>query len=215
MDEERISKKELLEITGISYGQLYRWKRERLIPEEWFVKQSSFTGQETYFPREKILARINSILERKDNSSLEEMAKVFSPNLRGEISAGDLVDFEPINSKMFEALQKRKGAKQIYEAGEVVFLAALSNFLGKDGFDIAAAIKLIETTEIREHAVDFEVTQCYLLKLEGRKNDFHVVFCPSSTAPLFDTAVEILGALALQETAEQLGNYIQSIRKNV
>lgn len=44
-----ISKKDLLAITGISYGQLYRWKRERLIPEEWFIKQSSYTGQETFF----------------------------------------------------------------------------------------------------------------------------------------------------------------------
>ena len=45
-----ISKKDLLKTTGISYGQLYRWKREGLIPEEWFVKRSSPTGQETYFP---------------------------------------------------------------------------------------------------------------------------------------------------------------------
>lgn len=40
-----ISKRELLENTGISYGQLYRWKREGLIPEEWFIKRASFTGQ--------------------------------------------------------------------------------------------------------------------------------------------------------------------------
>ena len=40
-----ISKKDLLNDTGISYGQLYRWKREGLIPEEWFIKQPSFTGQ--------------------------------------------------------------------------------------------------------------------------------------------------------------------------
>ena len=51
---ELISKKELLQQTGISYGQLYRWKREKLIPEEWFIKQSSYTGQETFFPREQI-----------------------------------------------------------------------------------------------------------------------------------------------------------------
>ena len=44
-----ISKRELLENTGISYGQLYRWKREGLIPEEWFIKRASFTGQECFF----------------------------------------------------------------------------------------------------------------------------------------------------------------------
>lgn len=49
MEEDLISKKDLLELTGISYGQLYRWKRKQLIPEEWFIRKSTFTGQETFF----------------------------------------------------------------------------------------------------------------------------------------------------------------------
>ena len=53
-----ISKKDLLAVTGISYGQLYRWKRQRLIPEEWFIKKASYTGQETFFPRESIISRV-------------------------------------------------------------------------------------------------------------------------------------------------------------
>lgn len=49
MTDDLISKKELLDLTGISYGQLYRWKRKNLIPEEWFIRKSSYTGQETFF----------------------------------------------------------------------------------------------------------------------------------------------------------------------
>lgn len=79
MEENLISKKELLEKTGISYGQLYRWKRKNIIPEEWFIKKSSFTGQETYFPEEKILERIEKIKIMKDDLSLEELANMFSP----------------------------------------------------------------------------------------------------------------------------------------
>ena len=71
-----ISKKELLEQTGISYGQLYRWKRERLIPEDWFIKQASYTGQETFFPREQILSRVTAILQAKDQYSLEELSLI-------------------------------------------------------------------------------------------------------------------------------------------
>ena len=70
---EEISKKDLLVETGISYGQLYRWKRDGLIPEEWFIKRSAFTGQETFFPRDRMLARINGILALKDTHSLEEI----------------------------------------------------------------------------------------------------------------------------------------------
>jgi len=68
-----ISKKELLLETGISYGQLYRWKREGLIPEDWFEKRSSFTGQETFFPRRLVLERVEAIQSMKDGLSLSEI----------------------------------------------------------------------------------------------------------------------------------------------
>jgi DNA-binding transcriptional MerR regulator len=71
MDE--ISKKDLLVETGISYGQLYRWKREGLIPEEWFIKRAVFTGQETFFPRERMLGRVRAILALKDDLSLDQI----------------------------------------------------------------------------------------------------------------------------------------------
>jgi DNA-binding transcriptional MerR regulator len=81
MSEELISKKDLLELTGISYGQLYRWKRKDLIPEEWFVRKSTFTGQETFFPKEKILERINKVQAMKENLSLDELAEMLSSNI--------------------------------------------------------------------------------------------------------------------------------------
>ncbi|NFO75411.1 DUF4004 family protein, partial [Clostridium botulinum] len=81
MFEELISKKELLEEMKISYGQLYRWKRKKIIPEEWFIKKSVSTGQETFFPRNKIINRINKILELKDEISLDDLANQFSYNV--------------------------------------------------------------------------------------------------------------------------------------
>jgi hypothetical protein len=85
MSEELLSKKELLEVMGISYGQLYRWKRKDLIPEEWFIRKSTFTGQETFFPKERILERIDKIQKMKENLSLDELAEMFSPSV-GELS---------------------------------------------------------------------------------------------------------------------------------
>ena len=79
MDEELISKKELLELTGISYGQLYRWKRKGLIPEDWFIRKSTYTGQETFFPRSQMLTRVGRILNMKEDASLDDLADVFSP----------------------------------------------------------------------------------------------------------------------------------------
>ena len=94
MEADLISKKEVLELTGISYGQLYRWKRKNIIPESWFIKKSSFTGQETFFPREKMLSRIDTIKEMKDDYSLDELSDFFSPNpTKIEISADELPSY--------------------------------------------------------------------------------------------------------------------------
>ncbi len=77
MDENLISKKDLLSRYKISYGALYRWKRMGLIPEEWFIKKATVTGQETFFPQKLICARVETIIEKKDEVSLEQLAREF------------------------------------------------------------------------------------------------------------------------------------------
>lgn len=73
-----ISKKDLLQKYDISYGALYRWKRKGLIPDEWFIKKSTVTGQETFFPENLICKRMEEILELKDEFSLDELSARFS-----------------------------------------------------------------------------------------------------------------------------------------
>ena len=142
MDE--ISKKDLLAETGISYGQLYRWKREGLIPEEWFVKRSAFTGQETYFPRERILERVGIILEMKDEQSLEEIRRGLEGEEGGELGA--LID---------EAVAI--AAKEGIQAGAALFETNYGKhfiLIGKDGKAAAdGGVKILTTLsekEIRE-----------------------------------------------------------------
>ena len=74
MEQELISKKDLLVKYSISYGALYRWKRMGLIPEDWFLKKSAVTGQETFFPKRLICERVELILGKKE-VSLEELAE--------------------------------------------------------------------------------------------------------------------------------------------
>ena len=78
MSQELISKKELLERYSISYGALYRWKRKGLIPEDWFIKKATVTGQETFFPEKLICQRVELIQSQKDDFSLDELAKQFN-----------------------------------------------------------------------------------------------------------------------------------------
>ena len=77
-NEALISKKELLERYGISYGALYRWKRKGLIPDEWFIKKATVTGQETFFPENLVCERVELIIAKKEDVLLDELAKELS-----------------------------------------------------------------------------------------------------------------------------------------
>jgi len=77
-EEKLISKKDLLARYGISYGSLYRWKRKGLIPDEWFIKKATVTGQETYFPESLICERMERILSTKEDILLDELAAKLS-----------------------------------------------------------------------------------------------------------------------------------------
>ena len=86
-NENLISKKELLERYNISYGALYRWKRKGLIPDEWFIKKSAVTGQETFFPEKLVCERVELILVKKEDVLLDELAK----ELSGEESKNEFI----------------------------------------------------------------------------------------------------------------------------
>jgi DNA-binding transcriptional MerR regulator len=104
--EDLISKKELLEITGISYGALYRYKRKNLIPDEWFVRKSTFTGQETFFPRELILRRIEQIQELKEEVSLDGMHGMLSGNIPEQLTLTHEEFMTHISAPLADAAKK-------------------------------------------------------------------------------------------------------------
>ena len=88
-EENLISKKQLLEKYSISYGALYRWKRKGLIPEDWFIKKSTTTGQETFFPKDLITERVEMIIAKKEDVLLDELAEKISGE--EENNANDLI----------------------------------------------------------------------------------------------------------------------------
>ncbi|MFC0298563.1 YhbD family protein [Geobacillus jurassicus] len=130
MEQELISKKELLELTGISYGQLYRWKRKKLIPEEWFIHKSTFTGQETFFPKEKILARIERIKELKDELSLDELAGIFSPNPAAVmLTKEEALKRHIVSEMVVQRYSEWKENKQVFSFADLLPLYVLDQLL--------------------------------------------------------------------------------------
>lgn len=181
----QISKKELLAMTGISYGQLYRWKREKLIPEEWFMKQSSYTGQETFFPRDKILERIRFIMAMKDSHSLEEISEMLRVNPeKREIPFEELCGMEEIELPVAQLMKK-----EAYSYIEAVFLEVLTTLYLEKGL----SLKVIEELK------------------EGIQEEF---LSPGSEGKLF-TAVEIENAVYGILTKENGGTNLDKRWKRI
>ncbi|MCZ8514639.1 YhbD family protein [Paenibacillus filicis] len=162
MEQQLISKKDLLELTGISYGQLYRWKRKNLIPEEWFIRKSTFTGQETFFPKEQILARIDKILNMKDDLSLDELADVFSPNLvEASIPRGDLEKRGLISPQSLQLFEQYYGDTDVYTFDMILHVYLLDKLLRTGEITLEEGRILLET--LQEHYPKFKGMPCELV----------------------------------------------------
>ena len=204
MDPETISKKELLQVAGISYGQLYRWKRKGLIPEDWFQRKSTFTGQETFFPREKVLARIEKIKAMQDeDASLDEIAEAVSPNLAessmtiAEIRERGLVS--PEAAEVFA--QGVCDCDEPLVFGEVVSLAALDTLL-KTG-DVSLDEGRVVLDALQENYPAFEGKPADLLFV--RRMGLSTAMLITSDAEVrFDKAARIVARVNLSESAEAL-----------
>ncbi|MDN4524464.1 YhbD family protein [Fictibacillus fluitans] len=131
MSNELISKKDLLDLTGISYGQLYRWKRKDLIPEEWFIRKSTFTGQETFFPKEKVLERIDKIQSMKETLSLDELAERLSPSSSAmmELSRKELLKRNIVTNVSLELYAKENGTAEEFQFEQLLELFILDKLL--------------------------------------------------------------------------------------
>lgn len=123
-EENLISKKQLLEKYSVSYGALYRWKRKGLIPEEWFIKKSTPTGQETFFPKDLIIERVELILSKKENILLDELAeKIF-----GEEESNAKIVIETVFGEKIFRIKDIKGIKGVFEDGKTIDLSDILDF---------------------------------------------------------------------------------------
>jgi len=214
-DKDLVSKKELLELTGISYGQLYRWKRERLLPEEWFIKRSSYTGQETFFPRTAILERVDAIKQLKEELSLEAIADLFSPQATDTVSADELENLLDVDAEYaklviecFAQSLDTNAADISLGFSEVVFISALGSLVKKGTLEAPQAAHLaFESRDLAAQWIN-ETISCEVLAVSGdatannpSPTSWHLILCKETSLPLFSQGVKIAATLPLQETA--------------
>ncbi|KQY92020.1 hypothetical protein ASD24_22175 [Paenibacillus sp. Root52] len=202
MTDDLISKKELLDLTGISYGQLYRWKRKNLIPEEWFIRKSSYTGQETFFPKQQILPRIDKIIHMKEGLSLDELADVFSPSLgEVEMSAQQLIDRNIVSLASLELLTEAGREQPLYGLEQITMLYVLEKLLMSGDITRQEGTLLIEV--MSDHYYRFRDRASELLLI--RKMGVPTFMLVGAGAELyFDQGVKVVLRITLATFMEEL-----------
>ncbi|MGL5822019.1 MAG: DUF4004 family protein [Sarcina sp.] len=144
MEEKLISKKELLDLTGISYGQLYRWKRKNIIPEDWFIKKSVSTGQETFLPYDKVLERIKIILEAKDTKSLDELAQMFSSEIKVQnIRKEYLIDRNIFSEMVVDKFEEMLSTGSLYSGRELLLLEIFNELIIEGSLNVTEIKSII------------------------------------------------------------------------
>lgn len=203
MDENLITKKELLELTGISYGALYRWKRMKLLPDEWFIHRSTVTGHETFFPRERVLQRVEEIQTLKEQMSLEEIARRFQPGPPGEVAlsaaeaAAAGIALPPVINQ-YLSLSGLEGSFSyehllgLYTFSELLTEGSVSR---EEAYEIAGAVAQADNGELSEPVV-------YLLRKYG------VPFCVTAGEMqkiLFDKQSSLAATVQVSSQKAALG----------
>jgi DNA-binding transcriptional MerR regulator len=203
VEPELISKKDLLLATGISYGQLYRWKRKGLIPEDWFVRKSAFTGTETFFPREKMLARVDRILSMKDEDlSLDDIAEAVSPMpLPDTFGADDVVARGVVSPPALALFAERHPGVTDLRFAELVAVSVADALLSSGDAGRDEALSAIATLE--EGWTTCEKQSCDLVLL--RKMGVSTVLMIATASDLLvESGVRVVARITLAAQIENL-----------
>ncbi|MBU1050481.1 YhbD family protein [Candidatus Bipolaricaulota bacterium] len=202
--ETLISKKDVLALTGISYSQLYRWKRLGIIPESWFVRRSTFTGQETYLPRDKILARITEIEAYKKTHTLEEVAGLLSApeSTRQAVCVSDLETAGWADTQLLDILPVSPSTQNTLSSEELICLGVLRRVKPHANQDeLVLAHELVREHLARQrlgYMTQNDTLYFIRKRLTGGAMSAEISsFVMANEAALFDTGTQIVVTVSL------------------
>lgn len=200
--ENLISKKDLLEAANISYGQLYRWKRKNLIPENWFIRKSTFTGQETFFPKEEILKRIDKIKTLKDDLSLDELADMFSPSPTiTSLSAEELTKRNIVSYTALEMYSNLHGKVSAFSFDQLLTLYLLDTLLQTGEMNRSEGMDLLQV--LQEHKNDIKGNQSELIFIRKMGVSFFIL-TPEPAKLFVESQTKIIAHYKLNQCIEEL-----------
>jgi len=210
MDDKLITKKELLDQTGISYGSLYRWKRKSLIPDDWFIHRATYTGHETFFPKDKILARISEILEMKGDMSLDEIAVTFNPSKKDvDLEAVDLPSLGVASRPVIDLYLARYGETESYDFDALFPLFLFSKLM--EGGALSRDETFLAIDLIRKESPPAPDYKLLFLRKIGICT---CLILPENDLAYFDCETTVTAEYSLRELHTELANLVGNQEEN-
>jgi len=202
MEDELISKKELLELTNISYGQLYRWKRKGLIPEDWFIKKSTYTGQETFFPKDRVLSRIDKIKNMKEDISLDDLVDVFSPVFNKiSLNVEEVIQRNIVTSGVLKMYLDFNGDGQVLDFNDIISAFILNKFIVSGEISFDEGRSLLEV--LQQGMIKFKSKSSEVLLM--RKLGVFLCFVVSPPCKrCYDKNLRLIGRINMATVIEEL-----------
>ena len=199
---ELISKKQLLRVTHISYGTLYRWKRMGLIPESWFIHKATETGQATYVLKDKILPRIDRIKELKGELSVEQMQELFSANVESfKIPLKDFRDLEIVGKMSLTAFTSVFPEKDMLDFNDVFGMYVVDHLMKLSGIYLEDAKQVLR---LLCRYLSVEASKDYQLLLLRKMGVPMTVLVSGEDQILLEDNTEIIACANLVEFEEAL-----------
>ncbi|MBO7425816.1 MAG: DUF4004 family protein [Clostridiales bacterium] len=202
MQEELISKKQLLRAAQISYGTLYRWKRLNLIPECWFIHKATATGQETFFPKDKVFARIARIKELKRELTVEQMRELFSANVKSfRIPFQDFCNLELVSKLAITAFSSVYPEKKMLDFDDVFGMYVVDHLMKLSGIYLEDAKQVLR---LLCKYLSVEASKEYQLLLLRKLGVPMTVLVKGEEDILLEDNTEVIACANLEEFEEAL-----------
>ena len=200
---EYITKKDLLVQTGLSYSQLYRWKRLGLIPESWFIKRPSPTGQETVLPKNRILRRIDEIQQLMKTHSLEQLAERYSFDKDKSVIAFEELYKSPHLSTDYVNAVGNYFKKEGYTACEYMMIICAADVAKKERFTTRQYVDLLRYCLPVAQKCEKTEVRCVFFAAGG---DWHLAVYDNTAQITFDSGLRTMGSYNFETMWEKLKN---------
>ena len=115
-----------------------------LIPECWFIHKATATGQETFFPKDKIFARIQRIKELKRELTVDQMRELFSANVKSfKIPFNDFVGLELVSKLAVTAFASVFPEKKMLDFDDVFGMYVVDHLMKLSGIYLEDAKQVL------------------------------------------------------------------------